>query len=826
MIRLNLLDLWRSRRALLLTMVTLTVGFSALVVSLGVRDSQELLVSSKAREILTGDVQVSGTRLMEETELEEFKKIFGPTALSAETDILAAVRESDRAIMVELKAVTASYPLIGRIRVTSNHLAKFSELGPMEIWLADELREAFQLKTGQIIRLGEAQFKVSNWITADVGLRRGATGFAPRAYVRQEDLARTGLVQPGSQVQYRLTALLPPQAKLQSLIGRLENWPEDLVVRSPDDAIEGVKRGVVFVERYLALLTLFIMLLGFVSGFYLLQIHLRNRALTFALSLLFGAKPRAVEAGAIGQIFFLLCTSWFIALGVVKIGFLLLNPSLQVLLPSGSELVLGVRAFGVSALVLILNIIVFSLPFAVRLRRLEPQVLLDQSAPDLPLVSLRKDLSPYLLALLGYAGLSTWLLDSPVMAAAILAALLILVGAAGWGLPFITRRLAKRESVQGTFRLSLLGLARPRMMTTLMWLSLAWSACLSAAIPNLLAMAHQELRPPDRQNLPQLFVINLRGQDVVPLGQAVKDAGGDLRHVSPLILGRLSKRNGKSVTEERIARYPVRLTYRPELSAAEKVISGTPLPSQHTGDALPGVSVEREYAERNNLQLGDKLEFDVAGLTVNAHVSNLRDVQWNSFQPNFYIQFAGGVLDDFPKSFLGVIYGLQPTELLATQGKLSEKFPTLSLLNLATTLDRLSDLAGKLLWPILAVSGAGLLFILIMVSMLASHLWQEQTGERRLYHWLGATRAQIRQLFTVETLWLAGSALILGNLLGLALAIIGGYRVFDRWQVPAYLGLTFALALLSLFMSLTPQLWQALRLWASELKSYTKTPEK
>lgn len=811
MIRLTILDMWRSRRQLLLTAMTLIVGFSALVLSLGVRDSQELLVSSKAREILTGDAQVSGTRPMTDKEREEFDRIFSPTQVSPETDVLAALRTQARATMVELKAVTETYPLVGRILLENGQPAPFSQLAKGEIWLADELRSILDLKLGDSIRLGEAEFKIRHWITADVGLRRGATGFAPRAYINREDLSSTALVQPGSQVQYRLTVTLPPKVQIQSLLGRLENWPEDLVVRSPDDAIEGLKRGIVFVERYLALLTLFIMLLGFVSGFYLLQIHLRNRALTFALSFLFGARPRAVEMSAIGQIVALLALAWIASLGLVRIGFDLLNPLLRDFLPPGAELILGVRAFAISAGVLALNAVIFSLPFAVRLRRLEPQVLLEQSAPDLPVVSIKRDFSPYLLALLGYSALSTWLLDSPAMAGAILVTLTLLIAVAGLLVPFVSRRLAMRPTITGALRLSLLGLARPRLLTTLMWLSLAWSATLSSAIPNLLAMARDELKPPARQNLPQLFVINLRGQDVSPLGEAVAGEGGELRHVSPLILARLIKRNGQSLGEERIARFPVRLTYRSELSAAERVIDGTPLPRQYGGTGLPGVSVERDFADRNNLKLGDKLEFDVAGLPLLAVVANFREVQWNSFQPNFFIQFSGGVLEDFPKSFLGVIYGLNPSEIFAAQGKLSEKFPTLSLLNLATTLDRLTDLAGKLLWPIVAVSLAGLAFILLMVAMLSSHQWQEQGPERRLYHWLGATRAVVLQLFTLETLWLAGSAVALGNCLGLGLATIGGYRVFEKWQAPAHLGLVVLLALTSVALSLLPQIISAVR---------------
>ncbi len=59
----------------------------------------------------------------------------------------------------------------------------------------------------------------------------------------------------------------------------------------------------------------------------------------------------------------------------------------------------------------------------------------------------------------------------------------------------------------------------------------------------------------------------------------------------------------------------------------------------------PLVSVSTEYMKELNLKLGDTLQFDIAGETRSATISSVRKVKWDSFQPNFFLMFAPGLLD-------------------------------------------------------------------------------------------------------------------------------------------------------------------------------------
>jgi len=56
------------------------------------------------------------------------------------------------------------------------------------------------------------------------------------------------------------------------------------------------------------------------------------------------------------------------------------------------------------------------------------------------------------------------------------------------------------------------------------------------------------------------------------------------------------------------------------------------------------------------VHVGDSLMFDVAGETFDVRVASVRKVKWDSFQPNFFIVFAPGVLDDTAGSYLTSAY--------------------------------------------------------------------------------------------------------------------------------------------------------------------------
>jgi putative ABC transport system permease protein len=767
-------------------LVTVTLGFWALLTSLSLKDSQTHLVRTQSRHLLTGDLQVSAARPLTEAEIDHLNAVYKPVRSSIERELLASLRMPGRASLIELRAVTPEFPIVGAVKIGGGRNGAIRDMAGGTAWIAKELADELKISPGDEVKIGEAGFIVSEIITADVGARRGAVGFAPRVYIPLSDLEATKLIQPGSQIQYKLTLGLPPDLDVQKARSRLENWPEELVIRNPEDAVTGVQRAIEFVERFISLLTLFLALLGFVTGFYLLQIHLRERAGVFALYEVLGARHTSVALAAVAQVLIVLSTGWVAAWIIVLLQIRALNPVVTALLPGGAGLVAGPASVGLSLALLAGNFVMFSLPFVIRLKQMALDQLLNQSLPTLPVVGWRKDIGTAGLALATYLALAAWLLNSFVISGVLIIALAALLLLSGWLLPMLFRFLIGSLRLEGMTRVVALGLSRPRLLLALIWLGLGWSAAIGSAIPNLYELAKSEIHTPSTDELPQLFAININEDDLMPLRNAVAAAGGELRHASPLLLARVISHNGKPPEKDHLARRPVRLTYRAGLTDAEKLVAGPALPAkQNPGEPL-GISVEANYAERQGLALGDNLEFEISGVRMTARIQNLRQVKWSTFQPNFFLQFPTGVLEDFPKSFLAVVYGLNFDSLFSTQAALADQFPSISLLNLATTLDRLKELTDKLGFPILGITGIALAVTALLLALLVWHQWRERAPERLLLSWIGANDSWLKRAAWRETLFWSGSALIFGLLLGNVMSMAVSVLFFESWAAPNF----------------------------------------
>src|SRR5690606_11388173 len=119
----------------------------------------------------------------------------------------------------------------------------------------------------------------------------------------------------------------------------------------------------------------------------------------------------------------------------------------------------------------------------------------------------------------------------------------------------------------------------------------------------------------------------------------------------PMVRARLTQINGVDTASLKIADERGRdfldreanLTWARQLQSDNRIVAG-----RWWSDAdisQPQVSVEMQLARSLGLRLGDELTYDVAGETITARVTSLREVKWDSFRPNFFMVFSPGVLD-------------------------------------------------------------------------------------------------------------------------------------------------------------------------------------
>ena len=157
----------------------------------------------------------------------------------------------------------------------------------------------------------------------------------------------------------------------------------------------------------------------------------------------------------------------------------------------------------------------------------------------------------------------------------------------------------------------------------------------------------------------------------------------------------------------------------------------------------PLVSLATEFQESLDVKLGDKLTFDIAGETFEVTIANFRKVKWDSFQPNFFIVFAPGVLEQRRRHLHDERAFRRRPGALARLAR--AQYPSVSIFDIQDLLDRVRSVFDK---AVLAVQSvffftlfAGL--TVMMAAVQASR--DERRYESAMLRTLGASRATVLQ---------------------------------------------------------------------------------
>jgi putative ABC transport system permease protein len=193
-----------------------------------------------------------------------------------------------------------------------------------------------------------------------------------------------------------------------------------------------------------------------------------------------------------------------------------------------------------------------------------------------------------------------------------------------------------------------------------------------------------------------------------------------------------------------------------------------------SGDRGPGrISIEQDLARELGVGLGDEIVWDVQGIPVTSRVASVREVDWARFEPNFFVVFAPGTLDEAPRTFVTLTRVANPTARGSLQRQLAERFPNVSTLDLSMLQEALERLVDKVALAIRFMALFSLVVgALVLVGALASSRFQ-RVREGALLRTLGATRSQVFRVVLAEYLTLG----LLASAVALVLAAAAGWAV-------------------------------------------------
>lgn len=790
MIRLAWRELVFSRHRLRLAVLVLSLGLMGPVFSSSLQSSVDEYLRLRSQEILAADLALTSTRPLRTEERASLFQDLAPERVAEETEFVTMGKGKDVSTLIEVKGVDANFPIFGEFRFQSEPVLVSARALTQEriAWVFPEVLAQLGLKVGESLEIGSTSFRISSVLDDAPGLSR-VGGFAPRVYIGRNFIEETGLTQFGSQIFYRVYLQLPARWEAAKAVERAkEILPDpDIFLRTPDDSIQGMERFFQFFNLYLVSISMIVFALSWVSAFYILEVFIQECLKNAAILLTAGASRLRVSFLYALQIFLLQTFSLSIAVGVVGVVLRLAPLFLKDVLPRGFVLSLGLSDILTMIAVVLASAAAFSAPIFVNLYSVRLNTLLSESSMGAMPPSRRARVFSYGPMLVVFMGLSAWLMESWISMLQLTGGLAVLT-IFGWFVGRLMFRvlfvLVRRRP--GHLRLVATQLARARFGMTLCFFSLLLVAVVLNLVPHLFSSATQELRPLQVSgDAPSLFLFNIPESEVDSLQSFSREHQAELRYLSPMILARMVSVNGAS-PDDRFQRFPVRLSYRDRPIPSETLVEGREFQGRYdtSGGRPAEISMEQRFAERNKYHLGDVFEFDVQGVLIKGVVTSLRRVRWTDFNPNFFMMFQPGALDDAPKTYLANVNLRGPGSDLEArkvrfQYDLIKAFPNLSVIDIGRTISRVLEVVSAVMGPVqVSAALAGLMSFLIMVGVVVHNL-RLRHAEVDIEKLMGAESHTIRRLIVSEYLILAGYAALFGASSALLVAFVATRQILD-----------------------------------------------
>ncbi|EEZ82867.1 ABC transporter permease [Vibrio alginolyticus] len=632
--------------------------------------------------------------------------------------------------LISVRAVDDNYPLMGELVLEHNPAGRVKE---NQLWLDERIMTQLSVKSGDSVTIGDAEFTVSGAVLMEPGLSFNPFQQMPSAYIHQSDVDKTGAIQVGSRVQYRLF-LQADDKTLKSLQDDTQLSPSDRW-RTQDTAS---RSNEVFerTTQYLSLTVAIVIIMAATTLVLTCQNYVNSRTQTIAMLKSLGASRRWIEKWLFIQVTILLISASVVGLLLGSGLEYLLRIPLKDLLPD------PLPSYGVT-------------PFLVAFIS---AVLITVPALGIPLLGLIK--TPALEVLQQGKAQRSWkrmlLVLVPVVPLLLLYAdnTLVWIVLTGIAVLFVVlaavsvtlTKLFARVSTHPAMKLALSRINRTPVTSGLQFGALALSLMLLSIIwlvrSDILADWERTL-PADA---PNVFALNIGDYELDNYLETLDKNGVTRSQAYPIIRGRLTEINGQNVKEVEYEgegsdaiRRELNLTWGDTLPEYNDVLSG-----EWTNKG--SVSVEADVANDLGIKLGDTLRFVINSQNYDAVVDTIRYVEWRDMKPNFYFIFSSDVMANLPGSYL-ISYRIEEgNEALLTS--MSRAHPTVSVLDIRTMGEKIQALIQQIVSAITILALLGVVAGLLLIFTLLRLSLSQRQQEIRLYRTLGSSKKRIN-----TTLW-------------------------------------------------------------------------
>lgn len=744
--------LWRDAKAGELTILLLALLIaitSSSTIALFTDRLQNTLIN-QASELLAADLVIKSTTAMPDTWQQRAAELHLKTAQTVE--FTSVLMEHDEMLLASIKSVSALYPLRGFLKIqdTEDSIEQEQRTAPEAgtVWVEKRVLSALKLHIGDSVTVGEQPLKITKIISYEPDKHGDFYSFAPRVMLNQADLAATGILQAGSHVHYYFqfsgdeTAL----AEFKQWVKPLLN-PSQKLMDIHEDRPE-LGKALQRAERYLGLSSIVVILISGVAIAMATRRYSERHFNSTAVLRCLGCQQRDILRLYSIQFLCLGLITSILGCGIGTVAQQGLFYFLKELLPK------QLADFSISALLfgLLLGFAVlftFALPPLMRLKQVSPLSVLRRELKPLP-ASAWLVYGLVLLMVTLLVGRYTQDVNMTAIIVGVGSLVLLLLSGLIVGLLALLQRILPRLPLLWRFALQGLVKNSRASVSQVLAFSLTITAMLlSFAVRTDLLNDWQHALP---DQAPNHFAVNIFPEQHAEFQQDLLNKQIKSSRFYPVVRGRLIEINGNAVRQnvskdsagDNATQRELSLTWSETLPEDNQLIQGQWWQTQAAGQ----VSVEQKLAESLKIQLNDKLTFTIGSEKVQATVTNIRHLEWNTMKPNFYMVFSPSSLQNYPYTFITSFY-LAPEQkpLLNT---LLKKYPSTTILEvdlilqqMKTILTQITEAINYLLYFALS-AGILVLFAAVYASL------DERIYEGVLMRTLGAKRGFLRLTQVLE----------------------------------------------------------------------------
>jgi putative ABC transport system permease protein len=783
-------DSRRNRGKLLLFASSIVLGIAALVAIDAFSENLQKSINNEAKGLIGADLalQTRQESISDVATLKMIDSLGGQKASEVAFVSMALFPKGQQTRLVAVRAIEGAFPFYGDIKTLPENASQTFRSGGKAL-IDQSLVTQFNVGVGDSIKIGDITFYIEGQALSGPGQSSIGSTVAPFVYVPLKDLESTGLLQRGSRVTYQYYFKFDEKINVDNAIKPFEKRLKEAKIDV--ETVEGRKKsiGTAFknLTDFLGLVGFVALLLGCIGVASAVHIYVKDKKPTVAILRTLGASGN--QAFWIVLIQILAMSILAALLGAILGSFIqyLLPILLKDFLPIENvinELSWSSMARGV--MIGIIVAVLFALLSLLSIRNTSPLRVLRASVEE---NSNSRDLAQWMVytLLVVFVGSFAYLQTKQVNVAVGFLIVLVLMFFILAGIAKLLTWAVRRFFPMGwsyVWRQGISNLYRPNNQTLILMVAIGLGTALVTTLFFTQNLILKQVQLSGSGSQPNMLLFDIQSSQKEAVKNLVKKSNMPIIQDVPIVTMRLESLNGKNVNdiladssntlEDWALEREYRCTYRDTMIETETVIDGDFLKKKTAtaDDKTIYISVSDRVSEALQIKPGAEMTFNVQGAIKNAVVSDIRKVNFNKVQTNFFVVFPNGILEQAPQFHVVVTRTENTKQAAEFQKNVVQQFPSISAIDLTQILQTVDTVLGKVSFVIRFMALFSILTGLIVLISSISLSKYQRMQESVLLRTLGASRRQILSINAIEYFMLGVLATATGIILSAGSAFL------------------------------------------------------